>query len=124
MRTNRLTKRKNIQMCLNCKNQYTYSNMKKQYVEGLHDRKKNYLIRVGKIWVYHSLAESETMYLLFKDQRQKEIEKCFLKLLCDTLQGPTLTNNVFITERTKPKKSKNWFPRLLYWGYKLCKRDN
>ena len=45
------------------------------------------LIRMVNIakWLYHSLIGLETMFLLFKEQRQKEIEKEFLGQSCDAL---------------------------------------
>ena len=38
------------------------------------------------MWLYCSLAESESASLLFKDQRQKDVKDVFLKLSYDTLR--------------------------------------
>ena len=52
--------------------------------------KKAYLRSVDKIvlWLYHSLTGLETMSVLLKEQRQKEVENGFLEQSCDTLWGP------------------------------------
>ena len=55
---------------------YTYYFIDKQYVEGVQNGKKVYLMGVGNIamWFYHSLTGLETMFLLFNEQRQKEVQ--------------------------------------------------
>ena len=71
-----------------------YCSMDKQYVEGLQNGKKAYLISLGNIdmWLYHSLVESETTSLQFKEQRKK-IKKAFLLPSCDTLWEPIRHTN-------------------------------
>ena len=46
-----------------------------------------FLLSVDKIamWVYCSLAGSETRFILVKDQKQKELVNGFLGVLCDPL---------------------------------------
>ena len=52
--------------------------------------KKAYLTSVSNIvtWFYHSLTGSETMSLLFKEQRQVDVKNGFLGQLYDTLWNP------------------------------------
>ena len=59
---------------------YTYCSMNKQYIEGIQKWKKAYLMSVDNIamWLYHSLTESETISLLFNEQKQIEFKKRFL----------------------------------------------
>ena len=55
--------------------------MNKQYVEGVQKCEKAYFVIRADIttWVYCSQAGSETMSLLFKEQRQKEVmENCHM----------------------------------------------
>ena len=52
----RIIKRKNTQTCPKVE-LYTYYSMDKQYVEGVQNEKKAYLLIEGKIsmWLYHSM---------------------------------------------------------------------
>ena len=70
---------------------YTYCSINKQYVEGEQKWQKA-LSSVATIatWLYYFLARSETISLLFKEQKQKDIKKRFLDCHVTLDKTPTL----------------------------------
>ena len=61
---------------------YTYCSMDKQYMEGVQKWIKGHLMSLGNgaMWIYHSLARSETTSLQFKELGQIEVKNGFLRL--------------------------------------------
>ena len=60
---------------------YIYCSMNKEYEEGVQKWEKADLMSVLATWLCSSLARSQTMFLLFKEQKQKKNENGFLTVL-------------------------------------------
>ena len=75
-------KRKNSQMSPNSW-KYTQCSLNKPYLKGGTKTKKNVL------WIYYYLTESEAIFLLFKEQKQKRVSvpSCDTQCTCPSSKG-------------------------------------